>query len=205
MAHWTAEDVLREIVDLNQLFLVRKECDIVHKMMNQIQTKLQHACDISPSILVKLSTGLNNTSLPASMKDSLQAALDERAMSQTASTLQLVAKPQTLTHIFNYLSKQDVAQMTNAPLPTMIQIICKRMKMCGMKAMKEKTKKPILAFLNHLVVGRGEPPLTPLDIYKQGQNLSDAFTACVQEPLVPGVAVYPASPQELGDEFQLHQ
>lgn len=75
-----------------------------------------------------------------------------------------------------------------------------RMKKCGLKSMKEKTKKHCAAFLVHLQEKQGHQVPTAGEFYKLAETVKVAFKASEQRPLVESLNRYPCTPQELGED-----
>ena len=200
MAKWCVDDLIQEIDDLDKLSIARKDSCIIPRLVDQIKEKINAVNEISAGQLLAVTQVLANSPLNDSIKDILQNALDERSLASSSQCLlKVVTKAQTLAQVWNYLTTSEYAELVKAPLPTMVQILCGRLRKVGVKSMKEKTKKPTVAFLIHILVSRGEPtPLGP-DIYKLSQYFTDAFTSHMQQPLVQGVATYPNTPMELGE------
>lgn len=199
MAKWCVEDLIQEIDDLDKLAIARNGSQIIPRMVDQVKEKINAVNEISAGQLLAVTKVLAESSLNDSTKDILQNALDERSLASSSQCLlKVVTKAQTLGQVWNYLTTSEYSALVKAPLPTMVQILCGRLRKVGVKSMKEKTKKPTIAFLIHILVSRGEPaPLGP-DVYKLSQYFTDAFTSHLQQPLVQGVATYPNTPEELG-------
>ena len=199
MAKWCVEDLIQEIDDLDKLAMARNGSCIIPKMVDQFKEQINAVNEISAGQLLAVTQVLAKSSLSDSIKDTLQNTLDERSLSSSSQCLlKAVAIAQTLGQVWNYLTTSEYAELVKAPLPTMVQILCGRLRKVGVKSMKEKTKKPTVAFLIHILVSRGEPaPLGP-DIYKLSQYFTDAFASHLQQPLVQGIATYPNTPMELG-------
>ena len=201
MSQWTVDALLDEISHLKTLHEVRKDADVVIKMATCIASKITGASEITPSMVVKLCQAVDNAPLNDAVKATLHRALDEKVMTGDSGSCKLVSKPQSLLSIYNYLSKTEAAEIQKAPLPHMVQIIVKRLRMVGLRSCKESTKKYCCAYLIHLMCQRGEPSPTGPEVYKLAQYLVDAFAGSTQASLVPAHAQYPWTPAQMGDEF----
>ena len=198
MSHWSVDDLIKEIQDLAKLSASRKDAKVVTKLADQIKYKIDGIQMITSSELLKASDAIAAASLTDTVKDSLQEALDTRSLETNNSTQKLVTKSQILKCIWNYLSVVEFSTLVQAPLPTMVQIICSRLRKVGLKSMKELTKKPAVQFMLHILVARGEPQPTAADVYKLAGYFKTAFDDHTQTALVPGLASYPTTPAELG-------
>lgn len=204
MAAWTLADIKQEILDLSKLNDSRPNDQIVSRMVAQVEKKLESAGAISASTLIGLSETITSTSLSDELKTSLQNKVDDLAMSGSNGPLQLVARSQTLVTIYNYLSVSEFEKVQTSPLPVATQICCSRLRMIGIKSLKEKTKKSTLAFLLHLLQTRGEPMPTPAEVYKLSAYVAASFHENQVQPLVPGLATYPSTPAEIGQDPPMH-
>ena len=75
----------------------------------------------------------------------------------------------------------------------LFQILVRRLKACGLKSLKESTKKSGVALVVHLALQRGEAKPPAQEIYKLSLYFADSFHACAQEALFGGLATYPLS------------
>lgn len=204
MAAWTLADIKKEILDLSKLNDSRPNDKIVARMVTQVERKLESAGAISATTLIDLSEIITSTSLSDELKRSLQSKVDDLAMSGSNGPLQLVSKSQSLEAIYNYLSVSEFEKVQSSPLPVATQICCSRLRMIGIKSLKEKTKKSTLAFLLHLLQARGEPMPTPAEVYKLSAYVATSFHENKVQPLVPGLATYPSTPAEIGQDPLMH-
>ena len=200
MASWSCEDLVKEITDMEKLFTIRPEATFLQHLKQSLIAKL-NACEMSPSLVLKLSTTLMESTLPDTLKLPLMDAVDERASVACAGVLTVTTKQQSLVTIYNYLSKSELAFLQTCTQVDAVSVIATRLKKIGVKTMKETTKKGCVAFLVHLQLKQGLPmPLAP-EIYRLAAYVAATFHSCQQTPLVAGYAIYPTTPAELGDEF----
>ena len=201
MAAWSVDDLLKELADLEELQRIRPNADLLPKLLLALQHKVQAVTALTPSMLLKLTTALEASSLPADLKKGLQDSVDERAMQASAGTLQLTTKSQVLLTPWNYLSSKEWEQFKAAPQSEMVHLLVSRAKAIGVTSMKEKTKKAMLALVMHSQEVRGEPRQTPAEVYKTVGYIHRAFLLCRQHALVAGFATYPDKPSDLGVEW----
>ena len=71
MGHWSVDDLLKEIKNLDEIYSIRKGSELVAKMATQLESKVEHAGEIQPSILLVISKGIALSSLPDDIKDKL--------------------------------------------------------------------------------------------------------------------------------------
>ena len=201
MAKWTSSDFIKELQDISKLNEVRNGDAVISKLVGQLKEKMNHAGSITATTLIALPEAIAATSFGDDLKRSLQDKVDDLTLNNSNNgTLKVVSKGQMLKNIYNYLSVKEVEQIRTAPLPTAVQICCKRLKKIGLRSMKEVTKKPTCAYLIHLLIVRGEPQPTASEVYKLAEYFVNSFQLCQQKTLVAGVAVYPPTPAELGQD-----
>ena len=78
-------------------------------------------------------------------------------------------------------------------------ILIKRVKLCGLKSLKEDTKKFITWMLVALQMQLVKTVPPKREMYKLAQSVANTFGAIVVEPLFGGLSQYPPSPFELGE------
>lgn len=78
-------------------------------------------------------------------------------------------------------------------------ILIKRVKLCGLKSLKEDTKKFITWMLVALQMQLVKTVPPKREMYKLAQSVANTFGAIVVKPLFGGLSQYPPSPFELGE------
>ena len=128
---------------------------------------------------------------PDKYKEQLQSRFEERALNETSSALKLQTQPQILTTVYNYLNESEWNEWrpcrSKGPSDTM-PLIARRLKACGLKSLKETTKKHCIAVVLHCMLQRGEvrPPST--ELYQLVCYFQDTFHACTQPPLTASLS-----------------
>lgn len=201
MAQWSVEALEGEILSLAEIHLARPGDDAANSFAESVIFKIQHAGEMSTSTFTRLSNVLKKSTLTSTLKESVQKALDNAIVDSNQGTLKLVARPQSLLSVYNYLTTEELASVRASPLPAMVSTIVKRMKLIGLKSCKESTKKYTVAFIIFILCQRGEPHPTSNEVYKLAQYLADAFNSCQVTSSVVGLSQYPSTPVELGHEF----
>ncbi|CAK9069361.1 Uncharacterized protein SCF082_LOCUS34739 [Durusdinium trenchii] len=183
MAHWSIQDLESEIIHLADLNKVRHGQEIVDRMAAQVAHKLEHCGKVTPTVLVRLSEAISKANLPSDMTDLLQKTLDDRALDDSKGCLELVNKGQINVTIYNYLSVEELKQIRTAPMHTMVQIVIRRMRAIGIRSLKECTKKAACAYIIFLLLQRGEPQPTSVEIYRLAEYFRTCFAVCRQSAL----------------------
>lgn len=80
-------------------------------------------------------------------------------------------------------------------------IIVGRMKLCGVKSLKEDTKKSVTALLLALQKKQGHELPPAAEVAKLVDRVKEAFKASMKVPAVGGFCKYPMKLEELGNDF----
>ena len=156
MAHWSADDLVKEIHDLQNLRKLRPESFVVGRMQAVLINKIQ-ACQLSSTVALKFLSTIQDSELPDEMKEALMDTVDQQASSNMAGPLRLTTTPQTLRTVYNYVSNNELKTLLQmSSNMDALPLISARLRMIGLKSLKECTKKNVTALLLHLALRRGE-------------------------------------------------
>ena len=204
MASWTVEDLGKEIKDMEMIYQRNNGSALLPRMKDSLTCKIEGVHVFTPSTFVGLSDAVEKSMLPAEMKAELQSSLEAKAACALQGPTRLQVPPQSMTMPWNYLSQSEWQQLQSgissieaAPL------LIKRIKMCGLKSLKEDTKKYLACFLvsMNLKSLTALPPVT--EMYKLADFVMQTFQVVVVEPLHAGLAKYPPSPYDIGEDMGL--
>ena len=158
--------------------------------------------NLSPSSFVRLSDALGKSTLPSEIKKELEECLEAKAASSIQGPARLQTMPQSMTMPFNYLAQSERQQLQGGfNKVEATTLVCRRVKLCGLKSMKEDTKKHIASFLVCLQMKAGSPLPSKHEMYKLANDVHTTFTTCQIQPLHAGLAKYPPSPYDIGQAF----
>jgi len=199
MARWSCQDFQQELLDMERLYSLRPDAPLVPKMVESLLGKVQGITTLSASNLLTLTQALKE--YPDKYKEQLQSRFEERALNETSSALKLQTQPQILTTVYNYLNESEWKTVQGKGPSDTMPLIARRLKACGLKSLKETTKKHCVAVVLHCMLQRGEvrPPST--ELYQLVCYFQDTFHACTQPPLTASLSKYPTKPMHLGEEF----
>ena len=174
---------------------------LVPRMQEALQSKVNGVQMLTASNFLKRPDAVQNGILTADTKAELQAFLESRAASSIQGATRLQATPQSMTTPWNYLSQSEWQQMQNG-INTVdaTHMLIKRIKVCGLKSLKEDTKKYLTSFLVSLQV---KSPMSCLQFLTCTNFVLDTFEAVVAQPLHAGLARYPPSPHDIGEALGL--
>ena len=140
MVQWTVEDIVQEVKHLETIGTMRKESKFMETMVKCLVSKLQAIDTVPPSAYVKLMGCFSECSLPEEITEQLADALEEKSVETTEGHLRLQACPQSMTNVFNYLSKTEWEKIQNLTFAEACSVLVCRLRTVGLKSMKEKTK-----------------------------------------------------------------
>lgn len=202
MAVWHADDLAKEIADMEVISARNNGSLLLPRMTNSLKCKVNGIQNLSPSSFVRLSDALGKSTLPSEIKKELEECLEAKAASSIQGPARLQTMPQSMTMPFNYLAQSEWQQLQcgfNKVEAT--TLVCRRVKLCGLKSMKEDTKKHIASFLVCLQMKAGSPLPSKHEMYKLANDVHTTFTTCQIQPLHPGLAKYPPSPYDIGQAW----
>lgn len=199
MALWHADDLAKEIADMEVISMRNRGSELLPRMKDSLKSKVNGIQNLSPSSFVKLCDAIGKSTLPPEIKKELEDCLEAKAASSIQGPAKLQTMPQSMTMPFNYLSQSEWQQLQSGfNKVEATTLVCRRVKLCGLKSMKEDTKKHIAAFLVCLQMNAGSPMLSKPEMYKLANDVHATFNACQVQPLHPGLAKYPPSPYDIG-------
>lgn len=173
--------------------------ELLPRMKNALVAKTQGVQLISASNYVTLMDSLERSSLPDAIKRELETCFEEKTVASLEGPTRLQNKPQSMTMPFNYLSQSEWKEIeAGANTIDACHIIIRRVKLCGLKSLKEDTKKHLTAFLICLQMRTTQvlPPIA--EMYRLSKFAHDTLPACMAQPVCTGLARYPPSPFDLG-------
>ena len=208
MALWDVEDLAKEISDMEVIFMRNKGSELLPKMKDALKSKVDAVQLLTPSSFVRLSDAVlrmkkdmkNKSSLPMDMKKELESCLEAKAATSIQGPTRLQTTPQSMTMPYNYLTQNEWKQI-QAGINTIdaANILIKRIKQCGLRSLKEDTKKHLTAFLVSLQMKANSVLPPAMEMYKLSQFVQETFGACGVQPLHAGLATYPPSPYDIGE------
>ena len=198
--HWSVEDFVKEVQDVNQYTQERPQAvmlasSLVSGLVEKIKLTNMWTC----GKLLEVTKAVKSTQLEDQRKNNLLKALDDKTMDQQKKAVKLTMVPQSLTQIHNYLSASEWMNAQQSSMAA-LQAISTRLRLCGVKALKEDTKKWCTALMVHFEVERaaGEMPAYTT-IYSMSQEMATAFQCSQVEAKAEPLVQYPVSPLELGE------
>ncbi|CAE7741671.1 unnamed protein product [Symbiodinium sp. CCMP2592] len=157
---WTAKDFVVELEACEKLLQARPTQQMQDTLFAQLQSKLNNIGQVGPSEMVACYEALEEAGVPNAMKEKLQETLDVLAAGahQSNGATNLAAVAQTCTSFELYLTETDAAALGSCGMWEGCRHIAFRLKMIGIKGMKESLKKRCTAILVwYHVHHRGNP------------------------------------------------
>lgn len=199
--HWQVSDIKQEVLDLEQLLKARPSLLAKQDVwLQQLQHKLQAVTELPPAAMLELYQVFEKCSLPQSIVESCIEVLDGKALgSEKAGSSRLQQKPQQCDSLVKYLTAEEIGNLETQDMWSGTAILAKRLRLLGVRSMKESTKKVSVALLLLLEFKRtGKMPCADIS-YTLAQHMLAAFDGCpIQMPVgAPSLAAYPIDPAGL--------
>ena len=143
-------------------------------MINSICCKIKGMSNLSPTTALELYAVVPSTSLDSEYKEQLTLALDAALRAEPAPTDRIT--PQSLTSPQNYLTAKDWEALESSSISywQMLQVVANRLRLLGIRSLKEDTKKWCTALLVHVGMDKsGQMPPYSM-IYQMVQDLVQA-------------------------------
>ena len=203
---WTADDVKSEMVNISQLLAARRSATGDEDLDGEKQQEksMVQGCAQRIKLLASISLlegkmlyeAIQECDLNNDLKKLLRSALDSKLAAGTnAYDDNVVLKPQMLTSISNYMTKNDW-KILNNPSSTYLaktNVIVRRLKLCGVRSLHEQTAKYGVALLL--------TTLTQLPSYKVIHQMLVEFKQTFHRDLtkvqVPFLRTYPENVEDL--------
>ena len=202
MGHWSVEDFVKEVHDVNQYIQERPQAvmlasSLVSGLVEKIKLTNMWTC----GNLLEVTKAVKSTQLEDQHKNTLLKALDDKTMDQQKRAVKVTMVPQSLTQIHNYLSGTEWMNAQQSSMAA-LQAISTRLRLCGVKALKEDTKKWCTALMVHFEMERaaGERPAYTT-VYRMSQEMHTAFQCSQVEAKAEPLVQYPVSPLDLGEAW----
>ena len=203
---WTADDVKSEMVNISQLLAARRSAtgDEDLEGEKQQEKSMVQGCAQRIKLLASMSLlegkmlyeAIQECDLKDDLKKLLRSALDTKLAAGTnAYDDNVVLRPQMLTSISNYMTKNDWKILDN-PSSTYVaktNVIVRRLKLCGVRSLHEQTAKYGVALLL--------TTLSQLPSYKVIHQMLVEFKQTFHRDLtkvqVPFLRTYPENVEDL--------
>ena len=201
--HWTIDDIESEVNAMRVLIQARPgKKDLATQLLGQLKHKLENMPALSANQLVALYDLVKKCGLPDSMKEELNALVDEKATGDSSTT-----KPASQTDCFNlidFFTTSELNQLETCSMWQGASIVASRLKMLGFRAMKESTKKSATAVLVWFETKRAKDMVPPDGdtVYSLSQHVHHSFVTCTT-PVpagVPSLPNFPSDPKHLSKE-----
>ena len=200
VCQWTTNDLKKMMQTLLLARPALNEEGKRQKIIEQLQAKLKQMLPLQPSQLVELYDFLSQSRLPTDVVNGLTSMLDDNSTVAMETTRQH-AVPQCCDCLDQYLNQADIATLKSVDMWHGCTALSKRLRLLGVRNLKESTKKAAVAILVFFEAERSAIP-PPDSIYVLSQHFQTSFlTQNVEVPSkAVSLAVYPNSPSELSKE-----
>ena len=222
MVSWSVADIGHELTDVASLLQARRyvsplvPCAGYNSMGSAMVTSICHKLKamgkqrLTASAAIELYQVVALSQLDDALKTQVTDTIDQCLASDACNSCAILGKrPQSLVHLFNYMSAKDWEQLAAADLSSSsgfwdaMQVVVQRLRRLNCNTIKEDTKKWTTGLIVNLVVDKvGQLPPYPT-IYKLSQDLCQAHASSQVRANagLPSPATYPPYPTELGASF----
>ena len=197
--HWKVSDIKLEVMHLEKLLVARPHLANQREVLvSGLKAKVASMGSLGSAPLLELYEIFQASKLPSDVTMVFLNLLDQNALAgpSSAGATQVLAKPQALDDLHKYLTTAENNLLATMDMWSGCTVLSKRMKLLGMRSLKESTKKVATAILLYYEWKRvGRLPGGDSS-YVLSQHLLAAFQGCKVEvsPAAPVLAVYPADP-----------
>ena len=197
--HWKVNDIKLEVMHLEKLLVARPNlANQKEVLVSGLKNKVANMGSLDSAALLELYNIFQSSKLPGDITMNFLTLLDKNALAGPchAGATQVLAKPQALDALQKYLTLAEHNMLATADMWSGCSVLSKRMRLLGVRSLKESTKKVATAILLYYEWKRvGRLPGGDSS-YVLSQHLLAAFQGCQVEvsPAVPLLAVYPDDP-----------
>ena len=198
---WTIKDIKNDLDATVLLLQARPSLEGSGQLHSSIKHKVNMASFDGPADLAELYGAIQQSKLPESLASDLCKILDEKTQvtMDTNSIYKGHLVPQQVDGLQNYFTKAEYDELVVVDMWKGASIISHRLKMIGVRSIKEKTKKLAVALLMFFERKRGRPLPSKQVSYSLAQHFLQTFQSCTTA--TPNAAnnllSYPVSPLQL--------
>ena len=160
MAHWSVDDPLKEIKDLESLHALRPQSMVVSNLLKGLETKVQAMDCLTPSMLVKLTEALDASSLTDEMKQSLHDLVEARAMEANSGALRLQNQPQVLLSLYKLHERSRMGTAPASSFHTSSPNLCEQDESLWVEVNEGVNKKACVGYVDPPHAAEGRTPTT---------------------------------------------
>ena len=201
MSQWTVKDIANELQSMQLLLVARPNVkELKASLLAQVKHKLELMPQLQPSQIVELYDLLKNGGLPSDMYDQLVQVVDQKVVSgvNNGSTRETVV-PQLCDNLHMYFTNSEWQKLESMNMWEGCSVIAHRLKLLGVRSLKEATKKSATALLVWVHIKKGQSHPCGDVVYSLAEHLTSAFQVCPTS--MPNGAQhllhFPASPGDL--------
>lgn len=177
---WGVEDIKCDVQAMELLLQARPSLTGSEQLQNTLKHKVKMFSCSGPADLAELYKVLQECRLPERLCLELGHMLDEKAAGamETSVLTRATLVPQQCDGLGNYFTQGEFDALMTADMWKGSSIIAHRLKMIGMRSMKEKTKKLIVALLFWFHMKRGGSIPDKQAAYALAQHVGQTFASC---------------------------
>ena len=192
---WTVGDICKEIQDVSKLIEGKDTIDsFCHALVKGACAKIKGLADLPPGDAVRIKDAarcLND----AHLKSIVDVLGQRMTLGVVDISKSLVLKPQTLLHIYNYMTHDEWKELDNPNTSWARKqtVVALRLKMLGIASMHEQTMKACMALLACSLTVVPEEKM----MYDMLQEFKATFASTTCTTKCSTISKYPEHPKEL--------
>eukprot|EP00435_Cladocopium_sp_Y103_P010399 s531_g2.t1 len=195
---WSVGDICKEIQDVSKLIEGKDTNDSFGQaLVKGVCAKIKGLADLPPGDALQLKEAARF--LPDAHLKSIVDQLEQRLTYGVGDVKQaLVLKPQTLLHIYNYMTQDDWVELDNPSTSWARKqtVVALRLKKLGVASMHEQTCKSCMALLACSLTVVPEEKM----MYDMLQEFKATFASTMCTTKCSNIVKYPEHPKELCQE-----
>ena len=193
MSVWSVMDICKEMADVSSLLAVRMPFGssnmdgymaMAGAMATSICSKIQGIKPLAAAQAVELYKATSSMQLCDELKTLITKSIDECVSCQAhaSSTLPNLG-PQSNIFMYNYMTQNDWNMLNSQDCTywSAINVLATRLRLVGVKSLKEDTKKWCTALLLHCFMQKSNKMPPYKMIYQLSQDLSQAHASCITQ------------------------
>ena len=199
---WKLDDLIQELHYIEQFAKTSPDEQKLKVVLAQFSERVKGCNPWTMKETLELIGAVKKSCLGEVYQKDLLVIAEEKALSPDAdSHLRLQPSGQLMVTPWNYMSEAEWTAFPGLTVHEKISLMVCRLKKCGIKSLKEESKKWLAALVLHLHLKQGKAQPSPEEMYAWKDIISVTFKMESQQALWTGFPRYPVSPFELGDEF----
>ena len=201
---WKVSDVKSEIESTRMLLQARPNAATLHtSLAGSLVHKVESLQDLSALEMVELYKLFEHSGLPQPLEEKIKSILDGKVQAKGTSSISKVQlQPQQCDSLGSYFTSEELQALKTKTCWEGAAVIASRLRLLGMRSMKESTKKTATGLLIWFEIKRGGSRPSHDAAYALSQHMLQSFQSSPTQtpPGSQSLPVYPSEPGRLSPE-----